>query len=166
MYVCVCVCVCVTTLCKSWVCGSQSQLDEDTEIWQMERVGRWNSLAAPLYPTSLASLSRHVKAVHLPGYLATLHLARRGCQATGPATIIQAPVWPIPLLSSHLPLSLSFHSSHLRSLPSFSSTQYFIWQLTLYQPLYWSMDYQHILLSLSSSFSSLSLFTEVEPNHA
>lgn len=92
------------------------------------------------------------EALHPPGYLATWHLAQLRCQATRAWTIIQAPEQPIPLLSSLLPVSLSFHSSHLRSLPSFSSTQYFIWQLTLYQPLYWSMDCQHILTFCLLSF--------------
>lgn len=107
---------------------------------------------------SLPSLYHTTLKLCIPtGYLATWHLALICCQATGARNHNTR---PIPLLSSHLPLSLSFHSSHLRSLPS--SSQYFIWKLTLHQPLYWSM----ITNIFSFLLFSLSFSTVMVSNHA
>lgn len=117
---------------------------------QCDWAGRWSSPAAQLHPTSLPSLHRTTLGFASPGYLATWHLAQLRCQATGacnhntsswaahpPALIPPSSVSLIPFFTPEKSALLLLH---------------FIWQLTLHQPLYWSMDYQHILFSPSLSF--------------
>lgn len=99
---------------------SHSQLDEDGDAKNTER--EWEGGERRALPHLLHRTTQ--KALHLPGYLATWHLARPVARQRGPATIIQAYNRPIPLLPSVLSLCLWFHSSHLRSSSSFSSPRH------------------------------------------